>query len=56
MRLPGERIRAVGGDERGGGAAFLRGADEIVAVEALALERDEEIAWRRARACRSPRA
>ena len=41
-----ERAGAVRGDQRGGGAALERGADEVVPVEALALERDEQIARR----------
>ena len=36
----------VGSDERGDRALVARGADEIVPVEALALERDEEVARR----------
>ena len=51
-----ERIRPVERDERGDGALLPRGVDEIVPVEALALERDEEIARReRARVGGDPR-
>ena len=41
--VPGKRSGAVSGDDRRDGAALERLGHEIVAVEALALERDEEI-------------
>ena len=51
-----ESIRPVEGDERGDRALVARGVDEIVSVEALALERDEEVARReRARVGGDPR-
>jgi len=42
--IAGQRMGTIGIDDRRRGAALLRDADEVVAVETLALERDEEIA------------
>jgi len=42
--IAGQRVSLVGGDDRGDGAPLARKADEVVTVEALALERDEEVA------------
>ena len=46
------RVGAVGADQCRGGAALECRRDEIVAVEALAAQRDEQIARLRARGCR----
>ena len=51
-----QALRALGGDQRRDGAARQRRGDEVVAVEALALERDEQVAGLQARACRWSRA
>ncbi len=42
--VAGEVVGAIGGDQRGNGAALESCGDEVVAVEALAGKRDEEVA------------
>ena len=46
-QVPGKGARAIGGDQRRDGAALERCGDEIMAVEALAFERHEQIPGRK---------